>query len=402
MSNQSSRPATPMAEYQPQCGAPSSSGARNGNGGKNANANADRDVDNLDDAIAKLTMTAGNAVPTNDAASPSSKENVRPNSGKKKSWKKKSHRHRDAAAALAATTSTTPEQQNSNNDNPNAGRAPQLKNKKAVVVEISPQDSIPIIHRPILPSMDFQVPVDASGGGGSPPSSTNDDATAAAVGGSGSSSKSRNKPNRHRKQKKNQQLRNEQNVTNDGSWNGMNAGASTAGEIAFSTNPEGASVLALLGQYSYASPTSNDGPYNGYHHNYQSDGESYHHTHQYNAQYQYGSSNYTAAAATTTTTTSGSSYDGQHQLSYDTSYCPYDATSSAMPVGYCIPVTINGVVYYHQFYGSADNTSSYYYPDHSYYNYHTEYQSHPNNDGADPNKMALNIHAPAYNPNEED
>ncbi|KAL7437788.1 hypothetical protein ACHAXH_008830 [Discostella pseudostelligera] len=176
----------------------------------------------------------------------------------------------------------------------------------------------------------------------------------------------------------------------------MNAGAGAAGDdAAFATNPEGASVLALLGQYTYASPTSNDGSYNGYHHNQQSDGESYHPPPHYNAPYQYDSLNYTA------TTTTATGYDGQHQLSYDTSYCPYDATSSAMPVGYCIPVTINGVVYYHQFYGSADNTSSYYYPDHSYYNYHTAYHSQPNNEDADPNKMALNIHAPAYDPNEE-
>lgn len=408
MKNHSPRPST-------ECQSPhadASSFEFKARGGDNDAAGA---VENIDDAIDKLTMTGGC-----DSTSPSSKENVRPNSGKKRSWKKKNHRpghNREAAlsSALAATPATIPfeSQLPSNNSNHN-GRPILLKNKKAVVVEISPQDTIHIVApRPILPGMDYNVIADAEG---SLPCSINENAiasavavdadadaaaaaTAAASGEYGRSMNQSKTSRSQRKSKKNQQ-RNKQRLTNESPTNSMITGEAAAGEDDFSTNAEGASVLALLGQYSYASHTSNDGSYDGYYYPHFSgtqmtmiDGDVHQQHHM-----QYNASSYSAMGSTPLT-----SYDGHH-FAYNT-YCPYDASSSAVTLGYCIPVTINGAVYYHQF-GSAENAPYNYYPGYATYEMSTNqhpssshyyYTTHrPQTNESDPDHMR----APEYNPTE--
>ena len=391
----------------------------------------------IDDAIAKLAMTEGGCkvVPTeSNSTSPSSKENVRPNSGRKKSWKKKSHRHNreapsSSSSALASNTfASIPAESQISNCDSDIVRPLLLKNKKAVVVEISPQDTISIlaVPRQILPSMDYNVAVDVV----SSPSSTNDDAIAAeAAGGSGNRSRSKTSRSNQRKSKKNQQ-RNKQYSMNEGPTNIVIAGVAAPAppppdveDGNFTTTTEGDNVLALLGQYSYASPTSNEGSCVGYHphfsevqtmmmtggdNNYQQ----YQHHHHHNGQY--NSSNYTATDANIPTT----SYNG-HLGAYDI-YCPYDATSSAVPLGYCFPVSINGAVYYQQF-GPAESMPYYYYYNnysgYSHYemsthqqqpssppyysnNYYTDQHPQPNECTGDSGQMALNIQAPSYNPNE--
>ena len=336
--------------------------------------------------------------------------------------------------------------------NNNFERPPLLKNKKAVVVEISPQDKIPVpatvIARTILPSMDYDVVADAAGS----PLSTNAIATTAG-GGDDGEGKNRTKSSRgsNKKSKKNRNKQNHHHLSsNESLSNTMNTGvpavaAATTGAGEFATNAaDGASALALLGQYSYASPTSHEGSsYDGYHH----------HQHHYNAHVSGSEMMMTTGGEggyyhpphhdhhAQYPSSSGSSYNNdQQQLPYyGTYYCPYDATSTAqivnpgspastttipaatvMPIGYCIPVMMNGAVYYQQ-YGAATENAQYYYHNHhhpgyspqemstmdqhasSYYYYHHHNNNyHPNqpNECTDPNTMmmALNIHAPSYNP----
>jgi hypothetical protein len=443
MKNHPPRLASPSTDFQsPLGGAPSSSPssfeARGGVSVQAADANGNSAV-KIDDAIAKLAMTEGGCkvVPTeSDSTSPSSKENVRPNSGRKKSWKKKSHRHNREApssslSALASNTfASIPAESQIPNCDSDIVRPLLLKNKKAVVVEISPQDTISIlaVPRQILPSMDYNVAVDVV----SSPSSTNDDAIAAeAAGGSGNRNRSKTSRSNQRKSKKNQQ-RNKQYSMNEGPTNIVIASVAAPApppppavdDGNFTTNTEGDNVLALLGQYSYASPTSNEGSCVGYHPHFSevqtmmmtggdNNYEQYQHHHHHHGQY--NSSNYTATDANIPTT----SYNG-HLGAYDI-HCPYDATSSAVPLGYCFPVSINGAVYYQQF-GRAESMPYYYYYNNNYSgyshyemsthqqqpssppyysnNYYTDQHPQPNECTGDSGQMALNIQAPAYNPNE--
>ena len=288
---------------------------------------------------------------------------------------------------------------------------------------------------------------DAADGGVMNNSTTNEDAIDATTGDDGEG-KNRTKSSR-KKSKKNRNRQNHQ-LSNESPSNTMNTNlpavaAATTGDGEFATNAaDGASALALLGQYSYASPTSHEGSsYDGYHH----------HQHHYNAHVSGSEMMMTTGGEdgyyhpphhdhhAQYPSSSGSSYNNdQEQLPYyGTYYCPYDATSTAqivnpgspastttipaatvMPIGYCIPVMMNGAVYYQQYEAATENAQYYYHNHHhpgyspqemstmdqhasSYYYYHHHNNiNHPNqpNECADPNKMmmALNIHAPAYNP----
>ncbi len=208
-------------------------------------------VQMIKDAMTMMTMTGGGGGMPAELSNPSAaKENVRPNfSGKSKKWrnKKANQDHPrpeadgdDIGSSATTTASTTVESTTM------CGKAPLLKNRKPVVVEISsshqPQKKTPAA-RPILPSMDFRV--DAAIG--IPPTSNNEAMRSNSCDGDNCEQEKKARPKKNNKKK----------------WNNKKPQATKKGDLSgggmdFSTNAGGASVLALLGQYPYVMPSAFD------------------------------------------------------------------------------------------------------------------------------------------------
>jgi len=413
---------------QSPCGAPSSEIRKN-------EAENDDGVANIHNAMAMMTMAEDNEVPTNVAASaaPAAKENVRPNSGRRKWRKKLDQKNRRAAAAVAAagdeemtTTLNTAMAGSAIKENHyignqiktlvekkaknNNGKKLHLKNKKAVVVEISSQKTLlPVaaVRTPILPPRIDYNAAEVSADISSSLTSSNDELP------SGSNS-GRVKKSRSHKNKKHPSRRRSKSKKGDMNYNSVHA---TSNE--FSTNAGGASVLALLGQYPYAVDPPAEISYDG--------------SSSPNSQVMMMSgggdtSNYYVQYDPSTLPSPGNSsgggsgsviipsmYSGQHAYpngmqqyptytAPDTQQQPSSATVM-MAAGYYVPVMMtnhnNEVVYYNQHTGATEYPV--YYSTYAPYGTALEqpsaaatarHQQHP----VGTSSKTLNIDAPAFNP----
>lgn len=383
----------------PACGAPSS--ARSGN-----DAACDVGVESLRGAMERASVKEGVAATPSDAADDdsSAKENVRPNSGRRK-WrgKKLDQKQRRAAAEAAAGAiedgGRGGGQPKNSADKKTKDKKPHPKNRKAVVVEISSQEAPPAApaHSPILPPrMD-----DAGADGASSPSTGNGDSPPGSRNGRFKKSrhpKNRKHPHRHKlKARKGE-------PTNDVVYYANNE---------FATNAGGASVLALLGQYPHGAagpPTAEAACYDGSHAIAGGDGGGCYYAHLpppgVGVPPPGGGAVPTAAY-----------HPGQH----DPHACHYPPGASHPPcaapdaqqhhqhhhgaavVGYYVPVMMHdGVVYYDQLAGPPAEHPAYYHPASfaPYYGTAAAEPPAPHGHRAAAGR-ALNIDAPAFNPKEK-
>jgi len=348
--------------------------------------------------MAMMTMTEGNETPTNVAAVSATKENVRPNSGRKKWRKKLDQKHRRAAAGDEGTTAAAGaiEGNHDGNQPKNSvekkiknGKKLNLKNKKAVVVEISSQKTPG--RSPILPSMDYNA-AEAS----APSSSSSPYSNEASPSGRVKKTrpnKNKKYPSRHRPKAK------------KGEANHMNTDD-------FSTNAGGASVLALLGQYPYLGPSVEGSHYpyagpsvEGSHYPYAGPSVDGHSSpgpqvmmsgDNYHAQYDPSSlpSTGISSGGAIPSTYAGHAYHGM-QYSYPAPDMHPGATVM-MAANYYVPVMThyNGAVYYNQQTGAAEYPA--YYAGYAPYGT-TEPSAHHHESTSG---KTLNIDAPAFNPKE--
>jgi len=372
----------------------------------------DRGMQNIDEAMTMMTMTGPNAVP-GEVVPVATKENVRPNSGgTKKKWRRKANKNQrrvvGAANAEGPLTAFGP----ANDDNQVKNTAAktkvkqdaekiQLKTKKAVVVEISPQEKMPA--RPILPSMD-DVVVDSF------------DSNSPSSNGSSNSGNGRNKKTLRPKKSKNSRRKPK---AKKGDHSVVESHHNNNNIDEFSTNAGGASVLALLGQYPYMHPMMPaEGSYN------YNDGGSpssppsssgMNGDNSYHPQYYDPTS---SAAAPQYCASSTPSYTYQQVMQYPTyaSSMPQmnqqqggATTDIMMPAtaGYYVPIVMtqhNGAVYYNQ--QAADYPAYYQAPGYAPYGTTTMEPQYQEQEGmtapAEAPGTPLNIDAPAFNPQYEE
>ena len=326
----------------------------------------DGGVQKIKDAMTMLTMTgSGGGIPIELSIPSAAKENVRPNSsGKAKKWrnKKANHDHprseadgHDVGSSTEATTTTTAstavESATIN------GKTPQMKNTKPVVVDISSSNQ-PQMKKPaarlILPSMDFQVAVDAGSGAaiGIPPTSDNEAlrSNGCDVDDCEQEKKARTKKNSRKKR-------------NNKKPQAAKKGDASGGGMDFSTNAGGASVLSLLGHYPHVMTSAFD-VYDGCtpHPSNQmamaGGGDGYQHV-------QYDPSNYPSGGTTLPT-----AYADHHAYTYGMHY-PYAATPAngmypgaaiMMPGEYYAPAMMNGQTTYYNQPNAGTNENAPYYP----------------------------------------